>query len=140
MADDPGSLYREAILRHAHDSSHFGRVERPSHTGSAQNPPCGDELEVSVAMVGEVLCEIKVRVRGGLISQAASSMRSEAVQGLSLATAQALGQRFREAMEQGAGEAPEELAALRPLLEVRRHRSRIRCTLLPWEPLLTFSA
>jgi len=140
MADEATSLYREAILRHAHDTRHAGRVERPSHAGSAHNPLCGDELELSVALEGGVIREIKVQVRGCLISQAAASMMSEAVQGLPLAAAQALGERFRAAMERGEGELPEALAALRPLLEVRRHPSRIRCTLLPWEPLLAFPA
>lgn len=138
MADDRSALYREAILAHARHPRNAGRLEAPSLRGSAHNPLCGDELEVTLALDGAVIRAVRVQVRGCVIAQAAASMMSEAVHGLPLARAAELGQAFRRAMDEGAETLPAELDALAPLLEVRRHRSRIRCAVLAWEPIMAF--
>ncbi len=109
---------------------------------------------MTVRLAGGALREVKLQARGCAIVQAAASMMSEAIVGLSHGDALALGRVFRElmdcdVMEQGRdgneavagtpGGPPDALPAalegLRPLLEVRRHRSRIACALLPWKAL-----
>lgn len=134
------SLYRQVILEHARQPRNAERVEPHSHMAEAINPLCGDEAEVTLRLEGGRIDAIGARVRGCAISQAAASLMSEVVRGLPLAQAAALGGVFRQAIEQGETEAlPPELAPLAPLIEVRKHRSRIRCALLAWEALETMA-
>ena len=132
----------------------MGQVEQPTHRARADNPLCGDELELTVRLAGGALREVKLQARGCAIVQAAASMMSEAIVGLPHGEALALGRAFRELMDcdlmehgldgneavaatpDGLPDAlPSALEGLRPLLEVRRHRSRIACALLPWKAL-----
>lgn len=149
MADEKSALYREALLEHARRPRHQGRLEAPQFSASASNPLCGDELELTLRLAEGNIDQLGFTVRGCTIVQAAASMISEAVAGISLQAARRLGAQFREAMEaprdameswretmEDRREAlPEGLEALQPLTAVRQHRSRIRCALLPWEAL-----
>ncbi len=74
-------------------------------------------------------------MRGCAIAQAAASLMSEAVRGKPLHEAEALGQDFRELMGGSRAVLPSALESLQPLEAVRRHRSRIACTLLVWQAL-----
>lgn len=134
--DSEHSLYRRVILEHARQPRNAERVEPHSHIAEAVNPLCGDEAEVTLRLEAERIAVIGARVRGCVISQAAASLMTEAVRGLPLARAAKLGEVFRQAIEQGETAAlPPELAPLAPLIEVRKHRSRIRCALLAWEAI-----
>jgi NifU-like protein involved in Fe-S cluster formation len=57
------------------------------------------------------------------------------VSGISLAEAAALSHKFKSVMESASEQLPVELDSLSPLLEINRHRSRVRCVLLSWEAL-----
>ena len=135
-------LYKQVILEHARHPRNSGRLEPHTHRAGAVNPLCGDELEVTLLARknndadGGAIGGIKALVRGCAISQAAASLMTEAVLGLPLQRAAGLGGAFREALENADAPAlPAELEALQPLIEVRKHRSRIRCALLAWEAL-----
>jgi nitrogen fixation NifU-like protein len=134
MADGQG-LYRDSLLDHARHPRRAGRLERPDLTGSAHNPLCGDQLEVTLALTEGSIQDIRGTVRGCVIAQASCSMMAELIAGKPLAEALALGEALRAALEDSAAALPESLAALAPLVEVRRHRSRIGCALLPWQAL-----
>ena len=140
MAGAEHSLYRQVILEHARQPRNAARVEPHSHVAEAVNPLCGDEAEVTLRLEGGRIAAIGARVRGCVISQAAASLMTEAVRGLPLPQAAGLGGVFREAIEQGeTGALPPELIPLAPLIEVRKHRSRIRCALLAWEAIETMA-
>lgn len=136
MAESEHSLYREVILEHARNPRHAGRVEPHTHLAGAVNALCGDEAEVSLRLEDGQIAEIGAQVRGCAIALAGASLMTEAVGGLSLERAAGLGGVLRAAIEAGAPETlPPELLPLAPLIEVRKHRSRIRCALLAWEAL-----
>ena len=135
MTEDADTLYREVILEHARHPRNAAPVEHPHRRARATNPLCGDELELTLALDGPSIREIGVQVRGCAIAQAAASLMSEAVRGKPLHEADALGQVFRELMEGSRAELPSALESLQPLEAVRRHSSRIPCTLLVWQAL-----
>ena len=80
MSDD---LYREIILDHYKNPRHYGEIEDADASAEGQNPLCGDEIAVSVAFNGdgETIEEVRFRGRGCAISQAATSMLTELVEG-----------------------------------------------------------
>ena len=76
-------LYRELILDHYKNPRHHGSLEAPDAEAEGQNPLCGDEVAIDVAFGedGETIRDVRFEGRGCAISQAATSMLMEMVQG-----------------------------------------------------------
>ena len=76
-------LYREVILDHYKNPRHHGTIVSPDAEAEGQNPLCGDEVTVSVRFGadGETIEEMRFSGRGCAISQAATSMLTDLVQG-----------------------------------------------------------
>ena len=129
-------LFQELILDHYRRPRNKGALEAHTHRIGLTNPSCGDELELTLALAGRRIAAIGIQVRGCAIAQASASLMSETVKGRTLAEARRLGEGFRQMMDGERTDLPPELASLRPLEAVRRHRSRIACALLAWQALL----
>jgi nitrogen fixation protein NifU and related proteins len=78
-------LYREVILDHYKNPRGHGLIEDADAEAEGQNPLCGDEVSIYVAFGedGDTIDEVKFSGRGCAISQAATSMLTELVQGRS---------------------------------------------------------
>ena len=76
-------LYREVILDHYKNPRHHGSLEGADAEAEGQNPLCGDEVTVAVRFGadGETIDEMRFEGRGCAISQAATSMLTELVEG-----------------------------------------------------------
>jgi nitrogen fixation NifU-like protein len=74
-------LYREVILDHYKNPRSHGLLEHPDAQAEGQNPLCGDEVSLSVRFDGDTISEVGFEGRGCAISQAATSMLTEIVQG-----------------------------------------------------------
>ena len=78
-------LYREVILDHYKNPRGHGAIENADAHAEGQNPLCGDEVSIYVSFQPgtDVIEEVKFSGRGCAISQAATSMLMEMVQGRS---------------------------------------------------------
>ncbi len=75
-------LYREVILDHYKAPRNHGVLEPHDAIAEGQNPLCGDEITVSVRFgKDDVIQDVGFEGRGCAISQAATSMLTELVQG-----------------------------------------------------------
>jgi nitrogen fixation protein NifU and related proteins len=76
-------MYREVILDHYKSPRGHGLIEGADAQAEGLNPLCGDEVTISVkfAADGETIESIGFEGRGCAISQAATSMLTELVQG-----------------------------------------------------------
>jgi len=76
-------LYREVILDHYKNPRGHGVIEDADASAEGQNPLCGDEVSIYVAFAedAETIDDVKFAGRGCAISQAATSMLVEMVQG-----------------------------------------------------------
>jgi nitrogen fixation NifU-like protein len=76
-------LYREVILDHYKNPRGHGVIEEADAAAEGMNPLCGDEVAIYVAFGddGETIDAVKFSGRGCAISQAATSMLMEMVQG-----------------------------------------------------------
>ena len=76
-------MYREVILDHYKSPRGHGLIEGADAQAEGQNPLCGDEVTISVKFAedGETIAGIGFEGRGCAISQAATSMLTELVQG-----------------------------------------------------------
>ena len=83
MTDFGEQMYREVILDHYKNPRGHGVLEDADASAEGQNPLCGDEVSIYVAFAedGETIHDVKFSGRGCAISQAATSMLVEMVQG-----------------------------------------------------------
>ena len=78
-------MYREVILDHYKNPRGHGVMVGADAEAEGQNPLCGDEVAVSLRFEGDTIAEVGFEGRGCAISQAATSMLTEMVQGRSAA-------------------------------------------------------
>jgi nitrogen fixation NifU-like protein len=85
-------MYREVILDHYRSPRGHGLIEDADAQAEGQNPLCGDEVTISVkfAADGDTIESVGFEGRGCAISQAATSMLTELVQGRKAADVAAL--------------------------------------------------
>ncbi len=126
-------LYQDLILDHHRRPRNKRPCPACSCRAEGANALCGDSLVVGVSLDGERIASVSFEGQGCAISQASASMMTEAVQGLSVADALALGGELRALLR---GEAPaRDLGDLQSLEGIARFPVRIKCALLPWTTL-----
>ncbi|HEY0972461.1 MAG TPA: SUF system NifU family Fe-S cluster assembly protein [Gemmatimonadales bacterium] len=130
------ALYQELILDHYRRPRNRGPVTGADRAAERRNPLCGDAIAVELALDGERVREAGFTGQGCSITQAAASMLTGALRGLTLGEARALLARY-DAMIGGdpAALADVSLGELRALSGVARFPARLRCALLPAEAL-----
>lgn len=127
-------LYKEVILDHyAHPRNH-GSVENPAARVHLHNPSCGDDLYLDLEIAGDTITAARFRGTGCSISQAAASMMTESVQGMTVAQARRLIEQFH-AMMRGEGTVQDGVPDLHALAGVAKFPVRVKCALLAWDAL-----
>lgn len=136
------SLYQEIILEHYKSPRNFGKLDRPASVVHHENPSCGDQIELQIAVDDDAsIVDIKFYGRGCAISQASASMMTEAVKGRSLAAARQIIAGFKKMLvgedEPGAEaeEAQSDLGDLEALGGVKKFPTRVKCATLAWGAL-----
>lgn len=88
MSDD---LYQPHILDHYGHPRNWGRLEHPDLVGDADEPSCGDQVHIELALdsAGRV-AQVAVEGEGCMISMAAASILGEAIKHKSLEELRAL--------------------------------------------------
>ena len=127
------SLYQEVILDHYKRPHHKGLI-----AGDIQvhhiNPSCGDEVTLSLKIVGDKVAEITWDGVGCSISQASVSIMSDLLINKKIAEAEKILDSFVSMMQskgadQGDEIIPEDGVAL---AGVSKYPARIKCALLGW--------
>ena len=129
------TIYRDILLKHARYPKTSGRLENPELFASVNNPLCGDELEITLNLSGEIIRECKTLVRGCSICQASASIMSEMIIKKTIKEAIRTGRLFDENLLKDNEDVHEILEPLRPFLALKNHRSRIKCMRLAWDAL-----
>jgi nitrogen fixation protein NifU and related proteins len=81
---DPG-IYREQIIDLYEHPLNFGEVANPDFTYEEDNPLCGDVIRIDVRLDdNQRVAEVAWRGDGCAISQAAASLLTEEIKGMSL--------------------------------------------------------
>lgn len=79
------SLYQEEILEHYRRPHNRGAVEHPDITQTERNSSCGDELTFTFRIENDTVADVRFIGDGCAISQAAASMLTDEIQGMTLA-------------------------------------------------------
>jgi nitrogen fixation protein NifU and related proteins len=77
-------FYRDYILDHYRNPRNFGQLEHPDAQAEDLNPLCGDQIRIQLRVDDGVISDLKFSGKGCAISQASTSMLTEAVKGMKL--------------------------------------------------------
>jgi nitrogen fixation NifU-like protein len=129
-------LYRELILDHYRHPRNRGKLEGATASVEGYNPLCGDEVEVDLIVDEEGIIEdVAFQGRGCSISQASSSMMTDAVKGMSRDEARQFTEAFKQMMLEPEVEADAELGDLEAFQGVAKFPVRVKCATLAWHVL-----
>jgi nitrogen fixation NifU-like protein len=127
------SLYQELILEHYKRPRNRQVLEHATMQQEGLNPSCGDELELYLVIEDDVIADIAFTGEGCAISQAATSMMTEAVKGRTVSEAKTRAQEFRAMIH---GEPPADtLGDLKVLAGIAKLPARVKCATLAWVTL-----
>ena len=135
-------LYREVILDHYRNPRRRGSLSGDHVHAEGNNPSCGDEFSLDLAIDGDVVRDAAIQGQGCSISQASGSMMADAIVGKTVSEVEDLAHKFKLMMSIEEGEDPIDadrpgsvLGDLEALRGVKRFPVRIKCADLPWTTL-----
>ncbi len=135
MDSDLQSLYQEVILDHNKKPRNFRVIDPATHEARGFNPLCGDQIKVFLSVDDQgVIQDVSFKGEGCAISTASSSLMTEAVKGKTLEEADALYQKFRDAVMTD-NEDTSGLGRLAILTGVKKYPARVKCATLAWHAL-----
>lgn len=131
-------LYREVLIDYSRSSSRKGTVEPADLRAHGINPVCGDEIELTAAVVNGKLVQVRFTGHGCVISQASAAMMAEALEGSDIPKARGLLASFKKMMLENApvDQLPPELETVAALEGVRKFPLRVKCATLGWNAML----
>lgn len=136
MSTSLNEMYRDIILDHYRAPRGKKPLEKSDIASGGQNPSCGDEIDMEIALENDVLKDIHVNCRGCAISVASGSMLAEAVKGRTFEEVRKLAEVVRSMLKGEDADLPEEFEDLEALQGVRKFPVRIKCALLAWLTLI----
>ncbi len=135
-------LYREVILDHYRNPRKQGTLSGEHVHAEGNNPSCGDEFFLDVAVADGVITDAAMRGQGCSISQASGSMMMDKIVGMTIDDARELTHKFKLMMSIEEGDNPVDperpgsvLGDLEALQGVRKFPVRIKCADLAWTTL-----
>ncbi|MFZ9968035.1 MAG: Fe-S cluster assembly sulfur transfer protein SufU [Steroidobacteraceae bacterium] len=128
-------LYRDVIVDHNRNPRNAGRLDPADHEAHGDNPLCGDQLDITLQMEGDIIRDIRHQGKGCAISTASASLMSEAVKGKSRQEVESLFEQVHAMLTQANGPMPTGLGKLAALAGVREFPARVKCASLCWHTL-----
>ena len=135
---DLRELYQSMILDHNKSPRNFGEPEASNRHAEGDNPLCGDQISVHVALEDGVVRDVGFVGQGCAISTASASLMTEAVKGLSADEAMKLFESFHELVTTQPAAEPElggDLGKLSVFAGVHEFPMRVKCAILAWHTL-----
>ena len=83
-------IYQEKILDHYHEPHNYGEIANPTHTRSANNPTCGDKINITAIVNDGIVTDLKFTGEGCTVSQSATSIVTDEIIGKSVEEALAI--------------------------------------------------
>lgn len=126
-------LYQEVILDHYRSPRNCGRLADATVSLRGDNPLCGDELRLDLALDGNTVKDLAFEGRGCSISLASASMMTTLVKGQTVARGMELIGRFKTMLRDGTED--DELGDAAALAGVSKFPVRVKCATLAWTTL-----
>nr|WP_246363217.1 SUF system NifU family Fe-S cluster assembly protein [Deinococcus budaensis] len=127
------TLYQGVVLDHYRRPRHSGALPGATHAGGGHNPSCGDRLQLTLRVRGEVIEDVGFTAQGCAISVASASLMSTLLPGKTVAQALALADRFSAMLQ--SGDPDPALGDSAVLSGVHALPARVKCAALGWQTL-----
>jgi nitrogen fixation protein NifU and related proteins len=124
--------YAPDLVAIARGAFGHGTLASPTRTARADNPLCGDEIELDLDVDASRIRAVAHRTQGCTFIVASASLLAQTVPTMSVSAARDLALELRRDLA-GTNALPTSVAML---AGVRIYPARMRCALLPWEALL----
>ncbi len=102
MFDELSDLYQQVILDHCRKPRNFHEMPNATRSAQGHNPLCGDQLNLFLAMDGEVIKDISFVGSGCCISKASASLLTEHAKGKTRADIEKMFEQVHEMVMTGA--------------------------------------
>ncbi len=136
MNGELAELYQEILLDHNRHPRNYYAMADASRYVEADNPLCGDRLQLYVKLAENRIVDISFRGAGCAISIASASMLTDRLKGVSVREAEALFQTVHDLLtREPPPEVDADLGELASLMGVRRYPMRVKCATLGWHAL-----
>ena len=99
-------LYQEILLEHNSKPRNFKAVEDANQTSEGYNPLCGDQITLSLKIVGGVIDDVGFQGTGCAISRASASMMTQRIKGQSVEQAEHIFAAFHHMITEPASSVP----------------------------------
>ena len=133
---DLDDLYRDVILDHYRRPRNRGSLDDATVSAEGFNPSCGDEIQLSIAILDGTVNGLGFGGSGCSISQSSASMMTEALAGRSLDSAREMSRHVQQMLTNDSFDLDAvDLGDLEALSGVARFPVRIKCGLLAWKVL-----
>src|SRR2546423_425112 len=134
MFDELSDLYQQVILDHCRKPRNFH--ELPGATCSAQgyNPLCGDQLNLFLAVEGDIIKDISFVGSGCCISKASASLLTEHAKSKSKSDLQRTFDQVHQMVT--TGEVQGNVGKLAVFAGVHKFPARVKCAILAWHALM----
>jgi len=132
---DLRELYQEVIIDHNRNPRNFGKLEDANKHGEGYNPLCGDQLQLFLKIIDNVIEDVRFEGSGCAISTASASLMTEALKGKTTAQAEELFHTVHQLLTQEEAADPLKLGKLVVLAGVREFPARVKCATLAWHTL-----
>ena len=133
---DLDDLYRDVILDHYRRPRNRGQRDDATVSAEGFNPSCGDEIQLSVAIIDGAVNGVGFGGSGCSISQSSASMMTEAMTGRSLGSAREMSKHVQQMLTDDSFDLDAvDLGDLEALSGVAKFPVRIKCGLLAWKVL-----
>lgn len=131
------NLYQQVIIDHNHNPRNAQKLTNFSHSAKADNPLCGDKLELFLLVEDDVLTDIGFEGSGCAISQAAASLMTEIVKGKKIEEVRKLIIDFDRLVknELSEEEITRSLGKLSVFSGIWQYPARVKCASLAWQSL-----
>tara|TARA_B100001245_G_C22690059_1_gene336772 strand:+ start:220 stop:609 length:390 start_codon:yes stop_codon:yes gene_type:complete len=106
-------IYRENILEYYRNPRNHGSIPDADITLRDTNPLCGDDIEISIKIIGNKIDEIKFKGKGCAISQSSVSMLTEKLKGKDIESARNIDKEY-----------------ILKMLGIEINASRLKCAML----------
>ena len=136
MSADARQAWSDVIVDHSQFPRRHGELAEATHSGSGENPFCGDRiaLQLQVDDAG-LIREARFTATGCAISTASASLLVSHVGGLSVAEADTLFHSVRDLLTGAEPPGGEPLGELEALQLVKQYPARVKCASLAWHVL-----
>ena len=133
---DLDDLYRDVILDHYRRPRNRGARDDATVSAEGFNPSCGDEIQLSVAILDGAVNGVGFAGNGCSISQSSASMMTEAMSGRSIDSARVMSKHVQQMLTDDSFNLDAvDLGDLEALSGVAKFPVRIKCGLLAWKVL-----